>query len=92
MVFKDNDLCVEMYCLCGFENGLRSLSFSIRGITTCLCLQGFRVVTCNKVHQDRVLEYLEKVDKCNIWLKGIKVAIELMDRYDRVPQILLQDC
>ncbi|CAJ2669154.1 unnamed protein product [Trifolium pratense] len=46
----------------------------------------------NKVHQDCVLEYLEKVDKCNIWLKGMKVAMELMDRYDRVPQILLQDC
>jgi hypothetical protein len=37
---------------------------------------------CNKVHQDRVLEYLELVDDCNSCLKGIKVAMDRCERED----------
>lgn len=31
---------------------------------------------CNKVHQNSVLEYLERVDECNSLLKGIKVWMD----------------
>nr|XP_004503556.2 uncharacterized protein LOC101506109 [Cicer arietinum] len=37
---------------------------------------------CNKVHHDRVLEYLEMVDECNSLLKGIKVAMDRCERED----------
>ena len=35
---------------------------------------------CNKSNQDRVLEYLELVDKCRGLLKGIKSAIDRCER------------
>ncbi|GAU11809.1 hypothetical protein TSUD_75600 [Trifolium subterraneum] len=35
---------------------------------------------CNKVHEERVLEYLELVDDCNSYLKGIKVAMDMCER------------
>ncbi|PNY04557.1 TPR repeat protein [Trifolium pratense] len=37
---------------------------------------------CNKVNQDRVLEYLEIVDDCNSYLKSIKVAMDRCERVD----------
>ncbi|KAL5078507.1 hypothetical protein RYX36_006928, partial [Vicia faba] len=37
---------------------------------------------CNKVHQNRVLEYLEMVDECNSLLRGIKVTMDRCERED----------
>ncbi|CAK8579417.1 unnamed protein product [Lathyrus sativus] len=37
---------------------------------------------CNKVHQNRVLEYLEMVDECNSLLKGIMVSMNIYERED----------
>ncbi|XP_058732172.1 uncharacterized protein LOC131603762 [Vicia villosa] len=37
---------------------------------------------CNKVHQNRVLEYLEMIDQCSSLLKGIKVSMDRCERED----------